>query len=129
MHTASIVALSIGFLQKDENILAHPQILPDGKTVMVTLWKGNSKQVAVKSIETGERKVLFLGHSARYLPTGHVVYAVENNLVAVPFDLNSLKTLSGPISIVEGVTLNPDGTSMNYAVSESGTLAYIPESD
>ena len=115
-------------LVEDENILAHPQILPDGKTVMFTLWKGNSKQVAVKSIETGERKVLFLGHSARYLPTGHVVYAVENNLVAVPFDLNSLKTLSGPISIVEGVTLNPDGTSMNYAVSESGTLAYIPES-
>jgi len=43
------------------------------------------------SFKSGESKELFPGISARYLPTGHIVYqlANNNNLFAVPFDLRS----------------------------------------
>ena len=57
-----------------------PQLLPDGKTVLFTLRSGdgtwNEAQIVVQSLETGERKVLINGGTdARYLPTGHLVYA------------------------------------------------------
>jgi len=65
---------------------------------------------------------LFKGIGARYLPTGHIVYALPNNnvpnLFAVPFDLNKLAVTSGPVSILESIR--------GYAFSESGTLVYVP---
>jgi serine/threonine protein kinase len=113
-------------LVEPDDMLILPQILPDGKTVLFSQWKGNTIQVVVQSLKTGERRGLFPGHSARYLPTGHIVYAVENDLFAVPFDLDGLKVSGGSVPVVEGVALNMDGVLMNYAVSDSGTLAYIP---
>jgi serine/threonine-protein kinase len=115
-------------LVEAEGVLADPQMLPDGKTVMFTQWLRGTRQGVVQSVETGKRIVSFPGHSAMYLPTGHIVYGIEDNLLAVPFDLDNLKLLGGGVNIVEGISINPDGLSMNYAVSESGTLAYVPES-
>jgi serine/threonine-protein kinase len=48
---------------------------------------------------------------------------VGNNLLAVPFDPGRLETAGGPVPIVEGVyrTFLPQ-----YAVSDSGTLDYVP---
>jgi serine/threonine protein kinase len=109
-----------------EGILYNPQILPDGKTVMFSQYLNNSAQVAMWSAETGDLKVLFPGHTARYLPTGHIVYAMENSLFAIPFDLDSLKILGQGAPVVEGVSLNLNGFGMYYAVSKSGTLAYMP---
>ena len=43
-------------------------------------------KVIVQSLKSGKRKELFEGDTARYLRTGHIVYAVKNNFLAVPFD-------------------------------------------
>ncbi len=70
------------------------------------------------------------GSVARYVPTGHLIYALEDVLFALPFDLASLEISGGPIPIVEGVrrAINPDVTtaSANYGFSDRGTLIYIP---
>ncbi len=74
----------------------------------------------VQSLKSGETKELFSGFSVRYLPTGHIIYMLpnNNNLFAVQFDLARLEVKGGPVSVLEGVR--------QYAISESGTLAYIP---
>jgi serine/threonine-protein kinase len=72
-----------------------------------------------QSLESGERKELFAGNAARYLPTGHLVYSFENNLYAVPFDPVALEETGGRATIVEGVY-------NFYAVSDTGTLVYVP---
>ena len=69
------------------NIIS-PQILPDGKFVLFTSVTSQPYKIMVQSLKSGERKELFAGDNARYLPTGHLVYTVENNLFAVPFDLD-----------------------------------------
>jgi serine/threonine protein kinase len=99
-----------------------PQILPDGKTVMFTV--GSSPlRIILQSLESGERKGLSVGDTAQYLPTGHVVYAVDNNLFAIPFDLDSLSVTGGHVPVVEGIWRA--GGAPQYAVSEGGTLVYI----
>ena len=106
-------------------IQAFPQVLPDGKTLLYTkihLLSGDA-QIEIQSMESEETKPLFVGSEAQYLSTGHLLYALNennvNNLFAVPFDLDRLEVTGGSVSILEGVSA--------FAVSDSGTLGYIPQ--
>jgi len=105
-----------------EDAVFHPQLLPDGKSLLYTFGSIPYK-IAVKSLQSGERKELFVGDNARYIPTGHIVYAVGNNLLAVPFDLKTISPAGEPVSVVEGVLR---AGAPQYAVSDSGTLVYMP---
>jgi eukaryotic-like serine/threonine-protein kinase len=107
----------------ENELIVHPQLLPDGKSVMFTSMI-SPRRVCVQSLQTGERKDLFEGDTARYLPTGHIVYGMQNSLFAIQFDPNSLKVSGGPVSLVEGVLRA--GGAPQYAVSDSGTLVYVP---
>jgi Tol biopolymer transport system component len=50
--------------------------------------------------------------------------ANNNNLFAIQFDLDKQSVAGGPVAIVEGV-FSTSG-AMQYAISESGTLVYMP---
>ena len=87
--------------------------------------------MVVQSLKSGERKTLVDGGSdGRYLPTGHVVYAVGGALFAVPFDVRRLAITGGPVPILEGVSrANNAATGAAYfSFSGTGTLVYIPGS-
>ncbi len=92
-----------------------------------TRW--DQAQIVVESLESSERKVVILGGSdARYVPTGHLVYAFEGVLFAIAFDADSLETAGGAVSIVEGVQRAPQINTANarYGFSDQGTLIYVP---
>ena len=103
-----------------------PQLLPGGKMVLLTSDRGGTDlRVAVHSLETGERRIVIEpGSSARYLPTGHLIYAWEGNLLAAPFDLEELQVTGPSVLVVEGVMM-VSGTAP-FSVSESGSLVYVP---
>jgi serine/threonine-protein kinase len=117
---------------------AHgPQMLPDGRTLLFTYVAGgviadrwDRAQIVVQSLQTGERKTIVqIGSDGRYVPTGHIVYAVSGVLYAVPFDAKRLQTTGSPVRVVEGVVrgLGPfAGAQAVYTVSDGGSLAYIP---
>ncbi len=114
-----------------------PQLLPDGESVLFSVTTGtgptrwDAAQIAVQSLRTGERTVVLRGGSdARYLPTGHLVYALEDGLFAVAFDVDRLEIRGGAVLMVEAV-LRPIGdiiqttATANYGVSDQGTLVYL----
>jgi eukaryotic-like serine/threonine-protein kinase len=113
----------------------HPQLLPGGEALLFTLRSGvgsrlwDEAQVVVQSLRTGERKVIRAGRDARYLPTGHIVYAMGPTLFAIGFDTARGEAIGAPIPVVEGIRLStafPGMTgSANYDVSASGVLAYV----
>ena len=114
-----------------------PQMLPGGEWVLFTVTSASGAarwdeaQIVVQSLESGDRRVLWEGGSdARYVSTGHLVYALEDVLFALPFDLASLEVLGGPVPVVEGVRRanNPTGNTAtgNYGFSDRGTLIFIP---
>jgi serine/threonine-protein kinase len=116
---------------------AHgPQLLPDGDSILFTLVKGSTGverwdkgQIVIHSLKSGRRKVLMeeSGSDARYVPTGHIVYALAATLLAVPFDLKDLKITGGPVPVLEGVRRAGVGTgAANFSTSADGSLAYIP---
>jgi serine/threonine protein kinase len=105
--------------KRKDRWLSEPQILPDGKSLMYTASPKSIMKIMVQSKKSGETKEFFRGETSRYLPTGHLIYMSDNDtLLAVPFSLDRLEPKGGPVSVLEGV--------MHYAISESGTLAYMP---
>ena len=112
-----------------------PQLLPHGDSVLFsvttasgpTLW--DQAQVVVQSLQTGERTVVLRGGSdARYVPTGHLVYALEGGLFAVAFDADRLEVQGGAVSVVDSLMRAGGGApaaTANYGVSEQGTLVYV----
>jgi serine/threonine-protein kinase len=118
-------------------LLDTPQVIDRGNAVLYALATGRSADrwdtalIVVQSLRSNERKVVLRGGSAaRYLPSGHLVYAMSGTLLAVPFDLKGREVRGGPVPILEGV-LRPANASANtgdadYAVSDTGSLAYIP---
>ncbi|MFC1839218.1 adenylate/guanylate cyclase domain-containing protein [Thermodesulfobacteriota bacterium] len=109
-------------LLKEETIINAPQILPGGKSVLYAVGSAPTR-VVVQSLESGERRELFEGDTPRYLPTKHIVYTLENNLFAIAFDPDRLEVKGGPVSLVEGIARR---MTPQYAVSDSGTLVYVP---
>jgi dipeptidyl aminopeptidase/acylaminoacyl peptidase len=117
------------------NETAHrPQLLDDGDSILFTLATGISQwdasQIVIQSRKSGERTVLIPGGSdGRYLSTGHIMYVLGNNLLAVPFDLKT-KRVGGPVPVVEGVrratNAGGGGADGQYAVAANGTLVYVP---
>jgi serine/threonine-protein kinase len=98
-----------------------PELLPDGRTVLFTLNVAQGDQVAIRSLDSGNTKVLFPGTRPHYLATGHIVYVVQNSLFAYPFDLAKGVPLGSPVPLVEGISV---GGVPQYAISASGTLVY-----
>jgi Tol biopolymer transport system component len=120
---------------KDPERAHGPQLLPGGETVLFTLAtttgpdRWDKADIVVQSLKSGQRKRLIAGGSdARYLPTGHLVYALGGMLFAVVFDVNRLEVKGGPVPIVEGVRRSPGATSgaAQYSVSTAGSLIYVP---
>ena len=100
-----------------------PQILPDGKTLLYTAGSPDRPNIVVKPMKSGEPRVLFEGTDAWYLATGHILYrsASSDSVFAVPFNLERLELAGKPVPVIEHVL----GSGVQYAVSESGTLAYL----
>ena len=115
--------------------LAHgAQILPGGN-LLFTLATGatsdrwDKAKIVVQSLTSGTRKTVLEGGSdARYLPTGHLVYAVGGTVFAVAFDPQRLEISGTPTAVIEGVRRSLGGVTgaTQFSVSNTGSLLYIP---
>jgi serine/threonine-protein kinase len=120
---------------KEGEFLYGPQLLPGGDAVLFTATtaiggnRWDAAQVVVQSIPSGERTVLLHGSDARYVTTGHLLYAVDDALFAVPFDPARRALLGGSMAIASRIVRAGDQArqtpAANYAISDNGSLVYL----
>jgi serine/threonine-protein kinase len=129
---------------KDSEAALHPQRLA-GDTVMFTLvtdvppnvpavlpevW--DKATIVAQSLVSGARKTLVRdGSDGRYLPTGHLVYAKQGIIVAVPFDVQQLSVTGPIVPVIEGVArtgVDPQNQtgSAQVSISDTGSMIYVP---
>jgi len=107
-----------------------PEILPDGHSVLFTITaltgRLDQSQIAVLDLRTGSQTVLIRGGSdARYVSTGHLLYAAEGTLRAVAFDLRRLAVVGTSVAVLPQVRTTATGRA-DAAVAANGTLVYVP---
>jgi serine/threonine protein kinase len=116
-------------------LAADPQSLPGNRGTLFTLrpegrgglelW--DQARIVVRTSNGGEPKTIIEGASGgRYLSTGHIVYAVEGRLYAVAFDLRQLTVQGRPVPVLEGVARSANTPVIQFGVSNTGSLVYIP---
>jgi serine/threonine-protein kinase len=115
-------------LDRSKGEVSHrwPQVVPGGNAVVFTVWKGpgwDEMSLELQRLDTGERKVLVRGSSTgRVVSSGYLVHTRAGQLTAVPFDLDRFSVGDSPVPL--GVQVR-EGEGSHYAISDSGTLAYV----
>ena len=110
--------------------LVWPEVLPDGKTIVATAWNNGTwddAKIVAYPIGGGQPRVLIDGGTfARYIPSGHLLYARSGVLYGVPFDAGKVRLTGTPTPVINGVASGVTNGEVQYAVSDTGTLLYAP---
>ena len=110
--------------------VAHgwPELLPGERSLMFSRQDTEAlddSKIEVLSLDGRERRtVLEGGYAAKYVPTGHLVYFHRGALMAVPFDVATLRLAGTPFKVMEGIAYWNFGGPL-FDVSRSGMLAYF----
>ena len=120
-------------LDRTQGEVSHrwPQASPDGKVLFFTVWTGpgwDEKHLEAQIVGSGERRLLVRGASTgRYVSSGHLLYARNEELFVVPFDLAQLRVTGPPVTLADRVSEYAGaGEGAQFTVSDRGTLAYVP---
>jgi len=104
----------------------HPQILPGGKEILLS----SRTSTILFSLETREKEILVKGgQHARYVPTGHLVYARAGAIEAVRFDLATLQVTGPSVPILDRVLMHSSVGTAQLVFSSDGLLVYVPGGD
>ena len=113
--------------EPQDGFIGAPVMLPGDNAVLAAFVGGDSERAVVFDLETGKPKTLLDGtQNLRYLPTGHLAFVRGTTLMAVPFDLEQLEVTGEPVALLQGVRHPNPQTAADWAVSDTGTLAYVP---
>ena len=101
-----------------------PEWLPSGRGLLFTAVPADGRsappQIRVLDTRSGEVRTLLAGSQPRYATSGHLVYLLENDLLAVRFDEGRLTTKGAPATVLAGIEATR-GVGQ-YSISREGTL-------
>lgn len=117
-------------LARGERLYAWPQFLPGERSLLFTVLpqdRSDPVQIALLDLETLQSRVLVAaGTGARYVPTGHILYAAGQRLNAVRFNLDTLETSGDAVSFTDiAIATTEDNGAADFAVSDTGTLVRV----
>jgi Tol biopolymer transport system component len=126
---AGVTAAPLTTLDQAAGEVSHrfPWFLPDGRHYLFTVRNTNEEKTAiyVGDLESKDLRRLFAAASnAVYSPPGFVLFMREQTLLAQPFDAAALRTTADPFPIAEQVAYVTPSIQGQFAVSQTGVLAF-----
>jgi len=112
-----------------------PQLLDDRGSILFARASSSSSgtgsrwdkaQVVLHTADGSNHVVVPTGSDPRYLPSGHLVYVAGGSLLAVQLDPVRARIVGSPVPVVEGVSRSATGATAHAAMSNTGTLVYLP---
>ena len=114
---------------KEERAVIWPEILPDGKTLLYTVWTGGTYETAklmAHSLVSDERREIVRGvQTARYVKSGHILFAREGSLYAIPFDAKRLVATGPERLLVSRVAMGVVEGEAHFGIADNGSMVYL----
>ena len=103
----------------------HPNVLPNGRTVLFE----SSGQIHAYDRNSRAITKVVAGVGPRY-SNGYVIFTRGATLLAAPFNVETT-SIGAAVAVTErvAVELPGSGGGRHYAISHTGTLAYVPAAD
>jgi serine/threonine protein kinase len=108
-----------------------PQILPQGRGILVTMVLGKdfqdvaSSQIVVLDPKSGRRTVVLEGSQFARYAAGQIFFARGGSMFRVPFDPKRLSVTGSPVPLSERITIDSVFGSASFAITTDGTLVYV----
>jgi serine/threonine-protein kinase len=115
----------------DGQLFTYGKALPGDRGVLLVslLHEGGELRIGtgVLDLRTGKVKIIVKdGGAAVYSPTGHLLFARQGTLFAVPFDPDKLAATGEPVAILEGLYQPFNQFPGQFDLGNDGTLFYPP---
>jgi serine/threonine-protein kinase len=109
----------------------YPQVLPAGNAMIYTSYTTPIARARVEAYDfkTKKKKVLLEGGVHGKYANGHLLYALDGAIFAVPFDPIKLEVYGTPVPVESDVDWTATDGLGAYAISANGTLAYLKASE
>lgn len=115
--------------ERDETGHHFPHILPDQRTVLFTVSTTAGMHAALLSLEDGRWNIILRNAAdARYVSSGHLVFAREDVVLAAPFDPARPEEVGEPFPLTDTIhTSSGVGGVLvsHFATSRDDALAYV----
>ena len=113
-----------------ESLYAWPQFLPGGRSLVFTIVSSDpavQPRLAVLDLDTLKVRALMAGSSARYVPTGHLVFVSGTTLKAIAFDASVGEVRGNAVSIpdVEIVSRVDNGAAPFAILDQRRTISAL----
>jgi serine/threonine-protein kinase len=111
-----------------EDVALNPQLLPGGKTILLSASNAMTTSILALDLKTGMKKMLIAEAGVgRFVPShrgsdqGYILWqnSSDGSLLAAPFD-------AGRLQVGPSVPVLSELRGDNFAISPQGTLAYVP---
>ncbi len=119
--------------ERRERTHRWPSLVPGGKAILYTSDTHDSTEyyddarIEAVNLATGEQKVVLEGSSrAVAVASGHLIFARDGSLFSIPLNLDTLEVSGDPRLVVQGVLTVVVSGAVQFAISDTGTLAYVP---
>jgi Tol biopolymer transport system component len=134
----SPVVLAKPDIEKTEINYLSGQLLPGGREILLSVFSGPAgNPIMALNPQTGAKKQLLVTPTAaiaQFVPAGasatkgYLVYYLSStgSLMAVPFDVERLEVKGDPVPVIDGVSGFTTSPFAFVAISNSGTLVYVP---
>jgi Tol biopolymer transport system component len=108
----------------------RPQFLPGSQSLLFTIWgasSGESRGGTVLSLPTGSLTHATSGiWSSRYVRSGHILLSSPRGIRAAPFDVGHPQLSNPQAFVLDEVYSTQAWSDSWFAVSDTGTLVYVP---
>ncbi len=112
---------------------AWPEAIPGTRSIAFVILGPPSApelaRIALLSLSDRNRPLTLLENASfpKYSATGHLLFVRNRQVHAVPFDAETGALLGPDVAVLDTVATDPATSFAHFAMSASGTLAYLPD--
>jgi eukaryotic-like serine/threonine-protein kinase len=115
-----------------ETLLRWPWFLPDGRHFLYSVNSTDQEKVGIFVADLATKqhqRVIGAASNAAYVPTlgakqGHLLFARDRTLMALPFDAGKLQPTGDAVPIAEDIDRGANSLQNQFSASQNGVLVY-----